>query len=244
MTIPRFFWEGVLQAGGQVALPKNLAHHALRVLRLTPGAPVVLFNGQGGEYEGELLAPQGQSPQVRLYRFQDPQRESPLNVGLAQCLGTGDKMDWVIQKAVELGVRHCVPLHSARSVVRLSGERALARQAHWQRVVIAACEQCGRNQLPTVGPVHSVQHWLSELPQPVSGILLTPQAQCSALSIPPSVEMFWILVGPEGGWTDQEIQWAQTAGFTLAHLGPRTLRTETAALALLAAMQGRWGDFA
>ncbi len=244
MTIPRFFWEGVLQAGEQVALPKNLAHHALRVLRLASGARVVLFNGQGGEYEGELLVPEGQSPQVRLHRYQDPQRESPLNVGLAQCLGAGDKMDWVFQKAVELGVRHCVPLQSARSVVRLSGERALARQAHWQRVVIAACEQCGRNQLPTVAPVNSVQRWLSGLPQPVSGILLAPQAQCSALTLPPSQELFWILVGPEGGWTPQEIQWAQMAGFTPARLGPRTLRTETAALALLAALQGRWGDFA
>ena len=244
MTTPRFFWEGSLRVGEQVALPKAQAHHALRVLRLAPGAAVVLFNGQGGEYEGELLVPEGQTLQVRLHRYQDPARESPLHLGLAQCLGTGDKMDWVFQKAVELGVRHCVPLQSARSVVRLSGERAQTRQQHWQRVVRAACEQCGRNQLPAVAPVQSLPHWLSTLSQPVSGVLLSPDAPCSALTRPPPGELFWILVGPEGGWTAQEIEWAQRAGFTAAHLGPRILRTETAALALMAALQGRWGDFA
>lgn len=244
MTRARFYWEGALQVGAQVSLPSAQAHHAVRVLRLAPGAPVVLFNGCGGEYEGELLAPVGQPPQVRLHRYLDPRRESPLNLGLAQCLGTGDKMDWVFQKAVELGVGHCVALQSARSVVRLGGERALARQLHWQRVVIAACEQCGRNRLPTVAPVQSLSHWLSTLPKPASGVLLSPQAERSALSLPPPQGLFWVLVGPEGGWTAQEIQWAQQAGFTPAQLGPRTLRTETAALALLAALQGRWGDFA
>lgn len=245
MTPVRFFYEGPLGVGQSVSLPKAQAHHALRVLRLTPGAPVVLFNGLTGEYAGELLTSKGQQVQVQVHRFQDPQRESPLHLGLAQCLGTGDKMDWVFQKAVELGVRHCVPLQGARSVVRLTGERAQARQAHWQRVVIAACEQCGRNELPRVAPIQSLDHWLSTMPKPVQGVLLSPQAPHGAMALPPPAQgVFWILVGPEGGWTKQETQGAEAAGFTPARLGPRVLRTETAALALMAALQGRWGDFA
>jgi 16S rRNA (uracil1498-N3)-methyltransferase len=203
---------------------------------------VVLFDGRGGEYPAHIERIERDRVYAELAAWQEIERESPLAVTLVQALQAGDKMDFTIQKAVELGVRGIVPVESRRSVLRLAGERAAKRVAHWQGVVASACEQCGRNQVPLVAPLEKLESWLA---RPASGILrlmLAPDAGQTLVDVAPAGEV-QLLIGAEGGLDPQEMIAAQHAGFRAVRLGPRVLRTETAGLAALAALQALWGDF-
>ncbi len=238
--IPRLHCPQPLTTGRVIDLPAAAAHHARRVLRLGQGDPVILFDGLGGEYDGCLVG----DDRVRLDRHHDIEREAPLAITLVQGLPSGDKMDWVVQKAVELGVARIQPLQTRRSLIRLSGERANRRIEHWQQVAVAACEQCGRNRIPEVAPLLELPVFLG-YPAPVgeARYLLAPADAASLSSLAPPSAGISLLVGPESGFEDSELLAARAAGFRPLTLGPRILRSETAGLAALAALQGRWGGF-
>jgi 16S rRNA (uracil1498-N3)-methyltransferase len=242
MNLPRVYCREALSPGAHVELPEPVARHAVRVLRLPPGAPVVLFDGRGGEYPAHIERIERDRVYAELAAWQEIERESALAVTLIQALQAGDKMDFTIQKAVELGVRDIVPVESRRSVLRLSGERAAKRVAHWQGVVASACEQCGRNQVPLVAPLEKLENWLARPAGGVLRLMLVPDAGQTLADIAPVGEV-QLLIGAEGGLDPQEMIAAQHAGFQAVRLGPRVLRTETAGLAALAALQALWGDF-
>jgi len=227
----------------KTALPTQAAHHAAKVLRLNIGDEITLFDGNGGEYAALIndLGKHGVTVQIGAHRAAE--RESPLSVTLAQAVSSGDKMDLTLQKATELGIARIQPLESVRSVVRLSGERADKRVAHWQGVVISACEQCGRNKIPEVAPISRFHDWLAVEEKSHLRLMLSPGAPKHLRDLPKPEYPITLLVGPEGGLAPAEIASAQHAGYTPIRLGARILRTETAALAALAAMQVLWGDF-
>ena len=242
MAIPRFYCPAELAPGAMVALPAQAAHHAARVLRLEIGDRVTLFNGQGGECEARLARIGKHEVATEILAWHEVERESVLQVTLAQAVSAGEKMDFTLQKAVELGIGAIQPLTSERSVVRLTGERAEKRVAHWQGVAVAACEQCGRNRIPQVAPLEALPTWLSEQ-QTGLRLILSPEVDQGLRDLPRPTEPVTLLVGPEGGFSQGEIEAALRQGFTPVRLGPRILRTETAALTMLAAMQALWGDF-
>ena len=242
--VPRLFVDAGLRPQAKLALPGDAAHHAARVLRLREGDAVVLFNGRGGEYEARLFMPGRGHVIAEIGAKREIERESPLGVTLVQAVSTGEKMDFTIQKAVELGVAAIQPVFGARSVVRLSGERAAKRLAHWRRVAIAACEQCGRNRLPEVREVKTVEIYCRNPDHASTRILLCPDGKNNLREIKPTVRHTLILAaGPEAGFSDQEEALFAAAGFVRLRLGPRVLRTETAALAALAALNALAGDF-
>lgn len=244
MSLPRFHFPAPLAADSLVELPDSAAHHAARVLRLRAGDGLILFDGRGGEYSATLESVEKKRVVVKVHQRSDIERESALAVTLVQAVSARDRMEVTLQKAVELGVTHIIPVISQRSVVRLSGERADQRVQHWQQVVIAACEQCGRNRVPTVETLIPLTTFLQQPPvRPASRWMLTPPAQQALRTLqkpPAGVEL---LVGPEGGLTEEEERAAARAGFIPVRLGPRILRTETAAPALMSAVQALWGDF-
>ena len=239
--VSRFFCPQALAPDSLVELPPAASHHALRVLRLDVGDAVTLFNGEGGEYAGRI-AGTDRGVRVQLAEWQSVERESPLELVLAQALPAGDKMDWVVQKAVELGVARIQPLLAARSVVRLSGERAAKRVAHWRSVAASACEQCGRNRVPEIAPILDLRQWLGRLPpeNQLQRMLLAPQGGRRPRAL--AGNRFLLLVGPEGGLDMEEAAAARLAGFADLSLGPRILRTETAGPAALAALGACCGD--
>lgn len=239
--ISRFHFPDRLPAGGEVALPDALAHHALRVLRLRDGEAVVLFDGSGGEVEARL-AVRGKAVFAQLGEARAVERESPLRIVLVQALASGDKMDWVVQKAVELGAHAVQPVQAERSVLRLAGERADKRVAHWQQVAVAACEQCGRNRVPEIRPLQALAPWLGAHRDALNYVL-APGGAAGFADEPEPKDVVHLLVGPEGGWSEVEIAAFDAAGCRRVRLGPRVLRTETAGLAAIAALQARWGDF-
>lgn len=243
MNSPRFYCREALAPGAQIALPAPVARHAVRVLRLGVGAPLCLFDGRGGEYPATLTHIERDQAFATLGAWLDIERESSLNMTLIQAIQAGEKMDYTIQKAVELGVTHIVPVESRRSVSRLSGERAAKRVAHWQGVAAAACEQCGRNQVPIIAPVEKLEAWLAR-PAPAGSarLMLAPDGPqtLETLTRPTHIQL---LIGAEGGLDPQEILAAASAGFAPIRLGPRILRTETASLAAVSVMQALWGDF-
>ena len=243
----RFFFPAPLGNGSEVRLPQEAAHHASRVLRLALGDPLVLFNGGGGEYQARITRLDRGEVWVKTGGYEDPVRESPIAVVLAQGLSSGDRMDITLQKSVELGVCAIQPLSTERSVVRLTGERAARRAGHWQNLVISACEQCGRNTVPEVAALARLEDWLAQLPlQPGEGerrLLLSPAAETSLRDLSVDLRRIVLLVGPEGGLSPAEIAAARLRQFQSVRLGPRILRTETAALAALGAIQALWGDF-
>lgn len=243
MSIPRFYSPSTLAAGMPIELSPTAAHHAANVLRLRPGAALILFDGRGGEYSAVLESVEKKHVLARVQTHSPVERESPLTVNLVQSVSARDRMDTTLQKAVELGIAHIAPVISQRSVVRLSGERADHRLEHWQQVVIAACEQCGRNRVPQVAPIVPLATFLTPSLPGVSRWMLVPQAEQALRSLAKPTAMVELLVGPEGGLTTEEERAAAAVGFIPIRIGPRTLRTETAAPALLAAMQALWGDF-
>lgn len=241
--LPRFFVPDGLAPGASVDLPAEAAHHAVRVLRLGEGDAVTLFDGRGGEWRARLLRA-GPAVRAALEEFDAQDREPPLRVTLAQGLPAADKMDWVVQKCAELGVAAIVPVTMRRSVVRLSGERMARRIHHWQQVAVAACEQCGRNRVPTVAPLLDLPQYLALAAQENDDrFVLAPGAESGLRELARPAGAVTLLVGPEGGFEDGELHAARAAGFAPLALGPRVLRTETAGSAALAAMMALWGDF-
>jgi len=225
-------------------LPDAAAHHAARVLRLRVGDAITLFNGEGGEYAARITTLGRHEVEVEIGPHDPVERESPLAVTLVQAISSGERMDVTIQKAVELGVTAIVPVVSERCVVRLHGERAGKRLAHWRQIVTSACEQCGRNRVPVVHGVIPLMAWLKTDAGGLRRWVLVPDVAAPALRDQPRPDRAMaVLVGPEGGFSDAEMEAARQAGCLPVRLGPRVLRTETAAPALLAAVQGLWGDF-
>lgn len=249
--IPRFHCPFPLAPGAQVELPDAAAYHALKVLRMKAGDSVILFDGRGGEWRAELLGAKvssGETARATVRELCDRTVESPLPITLVQALPSGDKMDWVIEKSVELGVAAIQPVAAKRSVVRLSAERMARRVAHWNAIASAACEQCGRNHVPVVAPVLDLPQYLAGAKlqneaQNALRVLLAPEGTASLRALARPGGPVIIMVGPEGGWEAGELQAAKAAGFQAMRLGPRVLRTETAGLAALAALQATWGDF-
>lgn len=238
--MPRFYCPQPLAVGVTVELPEAVAHH-LHVVRMQAGAALTLFNGEGGEYAAELLELGKRRATAQVTRFDAREAELPFALTLAQALPEAAKMDWIIEKAMELGAAGIVPLAARRSVVKLAGERVDKRLVHWQGVIVAAAEQCGRNRLASLQPPRAFAAYLE---QPTGGrrILLSPRGTQSLASwareqAPHDLEL---MIGPEGGFSDDEEQAAIDAGALPLHLGARVLRTETAGLAALAALAACW----
>ena len=243
---PRVCVPGPIAPGAHLALPDHAAQHVGRALRLREGDYVTLFDGRGGEYRAALSALRKNVVEVEVLSWRDIERESVLPIRLVQCLQGGDKMDYTIQKAVELGVNEIVPVISRRSVVRLDGERAAKRLEHWRQIVAAASEQCGRNRLAMVREIQPFDRWLATpCVDDSTRVLLSPHATATVATLlagqrPVGVEL---LIGPEGGLAPDEAEVALARNFCKLRLGPRVLRTETAGLAAIAALHARWGDF-
>ena len=230
-----------LGPGAQFSLAADAAQHVSRALRLKAGDALVVFDGRGGEYDAAIQRIEKERVDVKVAAWRDVERESALRVGLAQGLPEADKMDWIIQKAVELGAAWIQPLVCDRSVVRLSSERAAKREAHWRRVAIAACEQSGRNVVPEVRPTLGFMAWIA-IPAAGPRWMLSPQAAAIGAHPRPAAPLE-LLVGPEGGLSERERELAVAQGCGSVALGPRILRTETAPIAALAAIHALWGDF-
>ena len=237
--IPRFHIAAALHSGMQLDFPDEAAHHAARVLRLRAGEAVTLFDGRGGEYGAQIVAIGRGGVRVAVGMHHARERESPLSITLVQGLSSSDRMDFIIQKAVELGVAAIQPVLTAKSVVRLSNERSAAKRIHWQRVAIAACEQCGRNRVPEIGAALPVSRYAPN--DAAVKIVLSPLAKKDLRQFVQSP--LTLAVGPEAGFDAAEEDLLAQKGFVPARLGPRILRTETAALAALAALNALRGDF-
>ena len=242
MRIPRIYTAAGIEANGDIELEPGPSRHLSKVLRLKIGDSLVLFNGSGGQYPARITAIDRKSVRASVGDFEPVELESELCLQLGIAISRGERMDWVVQKATELGVSSIAPLLSERTEVRLDPERADKKLRHWQQIAISACEQCGRNRPPRIMPLKGLEHWLQEVDAQVR-LVLHPSAGNSApgLSPPASVAL---LVGPEGGFSEEEIVKAEKAGFRSLQLGPRVLRTETAPLAAIAILQARWGDMA
>jgi 16S rRNA (uracil1498-N3)-methyltransferase len=231
-----------LGPGAQFALAPEAAQHVAKALRLKAGDSLVVFDGRGGEYDAAIQRIDRGRVDVKVGAWREASTEARLEVGLVQGLPeAADKMDWIVQKATELGIAWIQPLTCERSVVRLSGERAERRQAHWRRVAIAACEQSGRTLVPDVRPTLPFMNWMAAAPAPTRWLLDPQGTPVAARQAPQGA--FELLVGPEGGLSERERDLALSRGCEPVALGPRVLRTETAALAALAAIHARWGDF-
>jgi 16S rRNA (uracil1498-N3)-methyltransferase len=240
--MPRFYCPQPLATGATIDLPAAVAHHAW-VVRLQPGAALTLFNGDGGEYAAQLAALDKKGATAVVLAHSARECELPYAVTLAQALPEAAKMDWIIEKAVELGVAAVQPLSAQRSVVKLSAERAEKRHGHWQGVIVAAAEQCGRNRLAALAPVTSVAGWLAA-PAPAPLLLFSPRATRSLAewASDGGPRPVCLMVGPEGGFSEDEEAAAVRAGAVAVSIGARVLRTETAALAALAALNALWGE--
>lgn len=242
MRLNRVFIAAELNVGARVALPAPAAGHLLRVLRLRTGDPCVLFNGDGHDYPARIATADIRQAAAVIDACQPADTESALTITLAQALARGDKMDWIVQKATELGVATIVPLTCARSEVKLDPARADRRLAHWRQVAISACEQCGRARLPILASPTAPAALTPALPpSPTLRLILDPLADAPLSEMPPAAGVV-IAIGPEGGWADSDLDALATQGFKRARLGPRILRTETAGLAAIAALQAWHGD--
>lgn len=243
MRLSRIYTSVPLHSGGAVTLDEETSHYLLRVLRLRPGDPLILFNGDGGEYRAVLTGAERRQANVSIGHREQPQRESGLHIVLGQGIPRGERMDFVLQKSVELGAAAIAPLCTKRSQVRLAGKRLQNRVAHWQGILRAACEQSNRVVLPALEPVQTLPEWLASGHSQENrlALVLDPTAPRRLKEFEPASRVS-ILVGPEGGLERREIELAESHGFQRVGLGPRVLRTETAALAAVAALQALWGD--
>ncbi len=239
MRLSRFFIDAPLSLG-QHELPEAQAHYIGRVLRHAAGDAVQLFDGSGQEYLGALIEVGKKAVRVELREQLAGQAESPLRIHLGQGLSRGERMDWAIQKATELGVSEITPIVSERCEVRLKDERADKRLAHWRQVAISACEQCGRSVLPVIHAPVSLAEWQGHVQAELKLVLHPVAAPLESHARPHSLAF---LIGPEGGLSVAEVEQAKAAGFHAARLGPRVLRTETAPVVALAVAQQLWGDF-
>jgi 16S rRNA (uracil1498-N3)-methyltransferase len=241
VRLTRVYVESPLAAGRSEEIAGSPANHILRVLRLREGDALTLFDGQGGEYAARITGIHKDDVEVDVLEHRAIERESPLEITLVQGVSRGERMDWVMQKATELGVRRIVPVMTERTVVRLDDKQAERKAAHWRAIAIAACEQCGRNRLPEVTTPLNLHQTLRGLDPDATRVLLSPSGKQRMRDLPRPAKVT-LLIGPEGGLADNEDYAAVAAGFQAVQLGPRILRTETAALAALAALQHDFGD--
>jgi 16S rRNA (uracil1498-N3)-methyltransferase len=239
--LTRVYVEAALTAGSTVDLPPDTASHLAKVLRARAGDELILFNGDGREFTGAIEAVRGSRVAASVGEGRPVDKESPLSVTLVQCVPRGDRMDFIVQKATELGVARIVPVLSQRSVVRLDKAHAESKATHWRAVAISACEQCGRNRLPAIEAAQPLLNYLGEsAPSTPLRLVLEPEsAPHTAAAAGPGAE---IAIGPEGGFSSDELEAFRVAGFSKVGLGPRILRTETAAIAALVWLQARFGD--
>lgn len=243
MRMTRLYVEAPLCPGPEVELPAGAAAHAVRVLRLRPGDPVTLFNGDGREYAARLVEV-GRRARAVIDSVGAPARESPLRITLLQAIARGEKMDWIVQKATELGVARITPVSTARSGVRLDAARADKRREHWHAVAIAACEQCGRNVVPVIDAPVELAAWPREADAGDRGArwMLRPDAGTRPRDLRLAPGRPTLAIGPEGGFDEADTTVLAAQGFRGLALGPRVLRTETAGIAALAALQALYGD--
>lgn len=240
MRLSRFYINKPLVVEQEIILPKELSHYLVTVLRLRIGVTVTLFNGQGGEYQARLVAVTKKIAQLQIEEYHAIERESSLSLTLVQAISRPEHMDYTIQKAVELGVHQIVPVITERTPP-LNPEMLNKRQAHWHQIMLSACEQCGRNRLVQFTAIMPLTTWLTQ-PQPGSCLVLSPPAHNTLFEVIQSVNAITVLVGAEGGLSEMEIQQAIQAGYRDIQFGPRILRTETAATAILALCQAWQGD--
>jgi len=245
MRLTRVYLPQPLASGEHIALPETPAAHLSRVLRLGEGDDCVLFNGDGHDYAARIVAASKREVRVAVGAATPVRRESPLRIVLLQGIARGEKMDLILQKATELGVAEVRPLSSQRSEVRLDEARGEKRLAHWRSVVVSACEQSGRAQVPAVTPPQSLAAVLAGLPDGGLRLILDPEGSLAFSTLAPATDATVVLaVGPEGGWSPLDREQLLSVGFQGLRLGPRVLRTETAGLAAIAALQARFGDLA
>lgn len=245
MSLPRFYYPQPIELDARLELPKELAHYMQRVLRLNDQSEVTLFNGQGGEYQARLHF-SGKQVLAHVLCFNNIERELPWRISIAQGLATGDKMDWICEKSVEMGATSLIPIAAQHSTLKLTGERLEKRLQHWQRVAQSASEQCGRNQLLEVTSMQSIKQLCQQL-EPSSLLLFCdpdanqnfPTAIAQAATL--NTKHWILLIGPEGGWSEEEKKIALNAGAISMRFGSRVLRTETAAIALIGAIRGQLG---
>lgn len=244
MRTLRFYVPLNLTVGQKFTLPEDKARHIVQVLRLSVGAEIVLFNGDGFEYSATLIEVTKKRSSVTILTKATGCQESALNIHLLQGLSMGDRMDITIQKTVELGVNSICPINTARSNVKLSGERLAKKSRHWAKIIQSACEQSGRNILPELHETSSFELLVNQYASsPILKLILHPIANNRLRGFDDDVNEVVLLIGPEGGFSDAELLLAEKSGFLMTSLGPRILRTETAAMAMIAGMQVRWGDF-
>ena len=240
--MPRFYLPTALAPHTTLNLPDNIIRH-IHVLRLNAGDSITLFNGTGNDFDATLQEIGKRHAQCHITAQRQPENESRLQITLIQAISSGERMDFTLQKSVELGVRAICPIISERCVVRLSGERADKRVQRWQDIAIAACEQSGRSIVPTVQPIVSFADYLRQMPRHELHLMMSLHRATTLRDIAPAPQSLRLMIGPEGGWTPAEEQTALAAGVQTITLGKRVLRTETAAMAAMAAMQVLWGDF-
>ena len=241
MRLTRVYTPDLLSPETVVVLSAMPSAHLIKVLRLRAGAKAVLFNGDGSDYLCEIMLAKAEAAQLRILSVQAAAGESPLKITLLQAICRGDKMDWVLEKATELGVTHIIPVQSERSEVQLDSERASKRREHWQRVVISACEQSGRAFVPQVEALQTLGNRLSGEISAAAKIILEPGG--APISMTRELSSVALAVGPEGGWSERDLAQLGLVGFSQAAIGPRVLRTETAGIAAISVMQALCGDF-
>jgi 16S rRNA (uracil1498-N3)-methyltransferase len=243
MRIPRIYTAQELSVGAEILLPEQAGEHAVRVLRLERGHPLILINGDGREYDAELASLAKRAVTAIIMQARAVDREATLSITLAQSIARGEKMDWILQKATELGVSQIVPLVTERTEVKLDEERAERRMAHWDSVIESACEQCGRTTLPSLAPPQRIDRWLTTLDFAGLRLAMIPEGETRVRELRETKSGVIVVVGPEGGLSEQDIVMLRQADFLGLRLGPRILRTETAGVAAIAALQALHGDF-
>jgi 16S rRNA (uracil1498-N3)-methyltransferase len=242
MRLHRLHIDNEITTGASISLPAERVNYLVKVLRLKPGSELLVFNGQGGEYQATLIEAGKRSAVIKIGTFIDREAESPLDIVLLQAISKGERMDYTIQKAVELGVHRIVPVFSQRSVVQLKGERLTRKQSHWQQIAVSACEQCGRNRVPAIEIPQTLTQVLEFHNRDSPGLILDPESGRGIEQLPDQGTSISLLIGPEGGLSAEEVDLARRSGFTGIRLGPRILRTETAAVTAISILQVRWGD--
>ncbi|OXX51288.1 16S rRNA (uracil(1498)-N(3))-methyltransferase [Vibrio sp. V12_P9A6T4] len=241
MRIPRIYHPTPLQPSSIIALNDDAAGHIGRVLRMQAGQEVLLFDGSGAEFPAEITEVSKKNVLVNVLKRVESSCESPLNLHLGQVISRGDKMEFTIQKSVELGINTITPLISERCGVKLDAKRFEKKLEQWQKIAISACEQCGRNIVPLIRPIMQLQEWCAE-PSDALKLNLHPRAKYSINTLPQPINKVRLLIGPEGGLSESEISMTEQYHFEETLLGPRVLRTETAALTAITALQVRFGD--
>lgn len=245
MSLPRFYSDQDLSVDQTITLNKELAHYMQRVLRLPTQSQILLFNGQGGQYTAQIQY-EGKTVQAQIQAFDPIERELPWRISIGQGLATGEKMDWICEKAVEMGATALIPIAAKHSTLKLSGERLEKRLSHWQRIAQAASEQCGRNRILHVDKLHSMAQLLQNLEPSTQLIFCDPDAsidftEALQQAARNNQDHWLLLIGPEGGWSDEEKKMALDASAIAMRFGARVLRTETAAIALIGAIRGQLG---